>query len=512
MITYVCGSTLAYSGFPYDTLPKKFWKCIEELMEEGDEILLGDSDFDHSIYYGLRLENYENISVMKSLAPSIYRPASKFKLRWLSNTKMIRKCDRMIAVWDGESQEPFLNMLLMAALGKPCRLYHLTLHKRIDISSIEDLAQFVFDREGLTAQDVEDVMKRCGFDNQMIEFTATNGMLHEERLAEIICRAPVSLKAKIDIIRDLQKKDDINVTAYNMVSELIKSGAGFELINQAIVESVGLFGTYLNDCRHAIERAYLYIDLCSYYLFEEWYDTDVFMVKSSPVGKFAFMKDVMDHVKRETEREKEEGGTEGWFRLELWKFPRHEWQTGYAYDHMYDFYIYNNEICWFESLYADIQDNGSVYFRPATREFFSGSLDMSIASPFSPGDIVNIDCTPFGPPFHALIIEGRDQFDCCMPQVLFKMPYTDRWALSALKHKRFYKDIEQHTYEPPLSPLYRLRSVREDELTEDDKVLVRISKDLAGNEEKGFEFWKAFEDKTDGLSDEEVIEIWDKSH
>ena len=512
MITYVCGSTMAYSQFPSCTLPKMFWKSIEELMAEGDEILLGDSEFDHSVYGRLRSKYYENISVMKSLAPSMYRPASKFKLRWLSNTKMIRKCDRMIAVWDGESQETFLNMLLMAALGKPCRLYHLNQQDWIEIQSIDDLAPYVPKREGLTAQDIENVMKRCGFEEQMISLTAANGILHEERLAEIICRAPVSLKIKIDMIKNLQKRDDINFKAYNRVSELVKAGAGFELINQAIVESVGLFGTYLNDCRHNIERAYLYSDYCTYYLFEEWYDTDVFMEKSSPIGMFVSMKDVMDHVERENEREKEEGGAEGWFRLEAWRFPRHEWENGYAYDHMYDYFIYNGEICWFESLCADIQDNGVVYFRPANREYFSGALDLSIETPFKPGDIVNIDCTPFGPPFHALIIEGRDQFDCCMPQVLFKMPYTDRWSLTALKHKRFYKSIELHTYEPPLSPLYRLRSVRDDELTEDDKLLVRISKDLAGNEEKGYEFWKAFEHKADGLSEDEVIEIWDKSH
>ena len=45
MITYICGSDIKYSEFP-----KVFWEDLENCMERGDEILLGDSDFAHRVY------------------------------------------------------------------------------------------------------------------------------------------------------------------------------------------------------------------------------------------------------------------------------------------------------------------------------------------------------------------------------------------------------------------------------------------------------------------------------
>ena len=43
-----------------------------------------------------------------------------------------------------------------------------------------------------------------------------------------------------------------------------------------------------------------------------------------------------------------------------------------------------------------------------------------------------------------------------------------------MKHRRLYKDIGWHTYEPMLSPLYRLRKVNDDEMTEEDTKLLEI--------------------------------------
>ena len=45
MITYICGSMIKYSQFP-----NEFLKELNALMKDGDEILLGDSDFDHQPY------------------------------------------------------------------------------------------------------------------------------------------------------------------------------------------------------------------------------------------------------------------------------------------------------------------------------------------------------------------------------------------------------------------------------------------------------------------------------
>ena len=54
--------------------------------------------------------------------------------------------------------------------------------------------------------------------------------------------------------------------------------------------------------------------------------------------------------------------------------------------------------------------------------------------------------------------------------------------------------------------------VREDELSEDDELLIKISKELNGDEEKGSAFWDAFNHGAMyGVSAEEVLKAWEKA-
>ena len=61
MITYICGT----NGIHYREFPKQFWEDINSLMRSGDEILLGDSDFDHRVYGRLKNHQYENASSVR---------------------------------------------------------------------------------------------------------------------------------------------------------------------------------------------------------------------------------------------------------------------------------------------------------------------------------------------------------------------------------------------------------------------------------------------------------------
>ncbi len=56
-----------------------------------------------------------------------------------------------------------------------------------------------------------------------------------------------------------------------------------------------------------------------------------------------------------------------------------------------------------------------------------------------------------------------------------QLPFTDEYRITALKHKRFYKHAEVGFYEPMLSPLFRLRRVKPEEMTEEDEALKRRS-------------------------------------
>ena len=509
MITYICGSMIKYRQFP-----EAFWEELDNLMKAGDEILLGDSDFDHRVYGRLRNKQYENISSMKT-------GSVKKRLYFLHLDQvltpfvtMLGKCDRMIAVWDGESTDAFINILMLLALHKKCRMYNLPTGECVEIDSVDSLRPFVPEREGWNEHDMEDVLRACGFEDQMVSFMLENYKFHETFITEIVNRAPVPLKKKLEIYENLIKKNNLNHEAFMKVSDLIGKGADLELVKQAVEDAFGGSGNYLSQCISKINSAQDALKYGKYYLFAEWYDTDVFIEKLYPVGLFDSFKKAMEYIRRKEEFENEEWPDdeplyEEWYRLEAWSDDVGNWGSDPV--HTYDFYIFKGEICWFEKLREEKEKHGFSYYMPVDKEFFAGSLDLSFATPFKPGDIVNIDCRPFGPPFNALVIEGRHQYDCCFPQVLFKNPYTDYWQLTSLKHKRFYKDAELTNYEPPLSPLYRLRSVREDELTEDDEILVKISKELNGDEEKGSKFWNVFHHgASEGVSAEEVLKTWEK--
>ena len=503
MITYICGSDIKYSEFP-----KAFWEDLEKRMEKGDEILLGDSDFAHRVYGRCKNKQYESVKVLKSVPQSRYKPYPRIKLSLPSSIKMLKQCDQIIVVWDGNSTEEYLLMLMAVSLHKKCYMFYLP-SERHDASMVvmrpENLKPYAKENEEWTREDVETVLQTCGFSEQMIDHILEQGIPREGLIAEIICKAPVSLKDKLSIMETLSKKNNINYKAFNKVNELIRSGNDFGLIVQAVWDIIGNFGTCLEDCCRKIKYAEYSLKNSRYYLFAEWYDTDVFMEKSEPVGMFDTVEQALEYVKREDALEAEDGCVgEDWYRLEAWASELEgTWETP-----RYDFYIYKGEICWFVELRPDRQEHGNVWFMSGDREFFNGPLDLSISTPFKVGDIVNIDCRPFGPAFHAVVIEARDQFDCCMPQVLFNVPFTDKWSISALKHKHFYKDAEMRTYCPPLSPLYRLRSVKPEEMSKEDEILVKVSEALNGDEEQGRLMWNTWhESGCEGMTEQKVMEI-----
>lgn len=491
MFTYISGSQIDHSGFP-----KEFWDELNRIMNDGDEILLGDSAFEHRVYTRCRNRQYEKLSITKDvLHGSIKTFSSNIASRIPARMNMYGKCDRMIAIWDGESEDVFADMLMILSLHKKCILYYLPAEERVEIVDPGDLIPLVPEREGWTTEDIRSVLKTCGFKEQMMTFLLSKGIPREATITEIINKAPVSLTEKLDMLVSLRKKNDLKYIALQKVSGLIRSGADNELIKGELLDVFGPSGIDIDNSIERIQKARFALKNCMLYLFDEWYDTDVFMVKSEPVGMFDSLKRVMEYISREDEYDNED--TEErykdswWYRLEAWNIPYGNW--GEELEHTYNFYIYKGEICWFELMRADKEDNGITYYMPYDRELLGGALDLSVETPYKAGDIVNIDCRPFGPPFHAVITEGNDQWDCCMPQIFFKIPFTDQWEITALKHRHFFKENETHTYEPILSPLYRLRKIRSDELTGDDDLLVKISNILEGDDDKGAFFEKAWD-------------------
>ncbi len=489
MVVYYCGSFIRYADIPH-----ALWEDVDACIAAGDEILVGNDGFGHRVYGRCKSRQYENASVCKTK-----RGCEKIPVN----------CDRMVAVWDGESHEVLVNILLLLSLQKKCRLYFLPYDLCIEISSVDELEPLVPDREGWTPQLVRKILKTCGFGKEMLDHMLESGIPSENVLTDIVCRAPVPLKKKHEMLDLLIKKTNVNYETLVKGAAAIREGSEYERVKKAVSEVSGMFGDSLHDAVRELSLAEMGLKHCIYYLFEEWYDPDVLIVKSYPCGLFGTLKQVKRYIKKAAEFEREETvePKPGWYRIEAWDLDG--WDK---YELGFNYYVYNGEICWFERMETIREVNGLEFYVPADERFYRGVFDLSVPTPFKAGDIVNIDCSPFGPPFRVMIVEGRYQNDDSFPTILFKVPFTDNWRITALKHKRFYKnaDVGMYEYEPRLSPLYRLRSALESELGDDDLLLVKVSKWIGGDEERGAAFCDAWYDGSDNKTESEVIELLER--
>lgn len=111
-----------------------------------------------------------------------------------------------------------------------------------------------------------------------------------------------------------------------------------------------------------------------------------------------------------------------------------------------------------------------------------GYTDPNLPVPFHAGDIVTVDCRPFAPVRHVVILEIGDNCDCCCLQALYYAG-DGTWDTGAVKHGH----IISH-YAGKLSPLYRLASFH-GQLSEEERLLEKVSRYVNGDEERGSALW-----------------------
>ena len=509
-------------------LTEEIQKCLDDLISEEAEILIGDCmGVDNQVQKYFDLERYRKVTVYVSGSKGSTRSnvghwdekhfapngATAYVKRAEKDFHMAEDADCGIAIWDGESKGTFINMLCLAAQGKPCRLYLIREDKWIDIRSLDDLKGFA-GREGtISDNDIRAIMAECGFAEEMTEYIASEHAISPYRLADVICQAPVSLDTKTYLLSRIASKRNLKHEVFNSVSENTVLGNSFKKIKHDIRAIADFRGeetiwTYTwnlyNEIKTAI-KAMRSDDMMQdfnrpLYLFSEWYDTDDLMLKSSPCGLFMSPEMTVKYQKKE-EIDNDTG--EGYYRMEAWDNLDLSWECP-----RYEYYYYNGQVCWFWKLFPEKQENGNTYYMPKSRQFASGEHDLYLETPYKTGDIVLIDCRPFGPPFHAMILEDRDQWNCCFPNIVFCIPGTDMWRVTPLKHREFYKEIDFNTYRPMLSPLYRLRKVRDDEMTDEDDKLLELSEILSENTDKAALIWKKWIDTDEDLYWKDVVKAF----
>ena len=491
-------------------LPEAVLFKLDQLMGNGDSILIGDArGTDACVQKYLHNKRYHNVTVYVAGAKSMTRNnigsweekhvgihgRTGYSMYIEKDFQMSQDADAGIAIWDGESKGTFINMVCLAAQGKMCSVYLLAESRWVEVRSLNDLKDYAGEPDVWEAELIKETLASCGFSKEMQSFLSCERRISGPDLIDTVCQAPISLHEKLMLLQRLGKFRNLKYEVYQEALRNAAQKEGWPALKKKIRaladwRANGIW-TDLWDAQQEI----LFAEKTSisdadderiWYLFEEWYDTDSFIEKSSGAGMFRNLEAAMDYAEKE---EADSITGEGWYRAEVWDPADVGWK-----EKRYDYYIYDGKVCWFEKLYPKEQYYGNSYYKCESRQFTAGCLGLNLCTPYKTGDIVHIDCSPFGPPFYAMIIESRDQYEFYSPSIIFQVPYTDKWRLTPLKHKRFYKHAEINSYEPMLSPLYRIRKVRPNELTGEDEQLRHLGDILAGDEEKA----KA------------VLEAWDR--
>lgn len=114
-----------------------------------------------------------------------------------------------------------------------------------------------------------------------------------------------------------------------------------------------------------------------------------------------------------------------------------------------------------------------------------GCEDLNLQVPFHAGDILTVDCRPYAPVRHIVVLEIKDNSDCCCFQALHWE--GDRiWRTGAVKHSHIFPPSVRYV---GYSPLYRLTAFH-GELPEEECLLERVSQYINGEEARGAALWE----------------------
>lgn len=137
----------------------------------------------------------------------------------------------------------------------------------------------------------------------------------------------------------------------------------------------------------------------------------------------------------------------------------------------YDYTILNRKIC-----YSDCHISSA--WTPIDFGLFNDLRNIPI--PFHAGDIVTLDCRPFAPVSHVIILEIGDNRDCCCLQALYRED-NGTWDTGAVKHGFVFPGSVRCV---GFSVLYRLASFH-GQLPEEKCFLEMVSRYINRDEARG---------------------------
>jgi len=297
---------------------------------------------------------------------------------------------------------------------------------------------------------------------------------------EIIAGAPASLEKKTALLAEL-KKADIEIKDMKRITKL----------HQSVIS--------------ALERLY-YIEQEKSRLQLLCFDTDKpeeILTASYPVLSYSH---ALQLIREEYGNEDEpdyglNNSSEYYFKLELYDITDKE-QLLKQYEYAC---TANGEVQYFKN----VSEFRSSHKKSGCNDMFWGYTLEDLLTPYQPGDILYIDCTPYLQPVYCLIyyVCKETPSDCCGLRCLYP-GCNGLIEEGALKHGHFYPQNEQYYFHGHISPLFRAE-LYQGKLPELYAFMAPVSKALKNNPSlmDRIDFYFRQHREVNGISQEDLIRL-----
>ncbi len=482
------------------TLPGELKSKLNEYMERGDELLVGDScGTDLLMREYLREKEYRKVTVYASLAT---RRRENERLFFRRDPRLPFNADEGCMVWDGRGAGAFVNIMDMVYDGKPVTVFRTDPGETVPVGGMEDAKRLlppedplhVGPGESLPPEMYKDVVDTCFPPGEMREYLLRE-KLSKYSVAGIVRGAPLSLEKKKNMLKALSVTDNILWDIYCYFRDE-KTGAGllsgFERLPGPLIyrrARKNSFSYHYMEFEDALEALRLKKGEI-FYLREKWYDENIHDENDSGEAPFLSLNAALEALAFAIGDEEWEEDTCIWSALEKWT-PEEDGSMA----NPYTYYLVRDEIVYFE---RNRYDESLRLWRCDYRGYVS-SLNLDLPIPYSAGDIVTLDCLPFAPVKHVLLLEVNNG-DCCGARMLYRRGDSGLWDSGALKHGHGWG---LHT--PMLSPLYRL-SRFDGQLPVEEEPLAAVAEYMCGDAAKGGEIKEDFRESMSQITDEKLPE------
>lgn len=405
--------------------------------------------------------------------------------------------DAGIVVWDRRDVMTFLNIVNLLLYKKPVDIVLTDDNTIFKADSIESFRTILPEKnEAYTttwAKLPEEIYRKTVssvVDSEVFLRCLLDYPVSKYCVLMLVLESPVSIEQKEELLKELSVTDDLfNEVLDSVDAEIVRKENGILTNCANPVESVyhsisrNTITAHYEDFREAIDE--LELKHGEYFYLKQVYSGG----RQEGIAAFTDLESVLNYI-RVYEKDWGDYSTT-WMSLEKWKKWDDNADSGRLYN-AYTYYLERDRIIDFSK--NSMRFDGLTTFENGhmSHDDLGMGVFMHFPTPFNVGDIVRIDCTPFGDVGYAIVLEKAGVKGYTQGLHIPVLYFNGRWNINMLDFKWGSGDCNL----PKMSTLYRI-SRYEGELPEDCSLYKTIQNLINGDEKKAKEIFDALNDDDD---------------